>query len=343
MPTRRELMFSLAGLAATLPAGAALAARGPATPVPVPVPGPALCHAHKARLGPLQAAMAKGRFIAYHPTSIAFWYGKPTQASTASIAADLKVLRPWFDGLITYSALHGADQVADIAAKLGYRAVIQGIWDPSNRHEVARALAVHKRHPKLVAGLSVGNEVVLSHRGTWGDLAYTLNRLHRLAPGLPLTATEPFHQFLEDPDARSTLAAMDFMMVNIHPIFEDWFRRAQPFNWAQFVVRVTDLLAKKFCGPILVKETGVPTGPASSGYNSQMQRAFYREMKAQMPPGAMRAFAYFSAFDLPWHAYDTSPMPGDHHPEEAYWGLFTGARKPKPVMSDLAPLAHQRR
>ena len=29
-------------------------------------------------------------------------------------------------------------------------------------------------------------------------------------------------------------------------------------------------------------------------------------------------------------------MPGDHHPEEAYWGFFTGKRAPKPIMADLA-------
>lgn len=337
MRTRREL---LAGLAATLPASAVLAkglpsARGL-------VAHPAACHRGGARLGPLRAAMANGRFIAYHPTAISFWYGKPTRASAASIEADLRTLRPWFDGLITYSALNGAEHVADVAARLGFRALIQGVWDPFDRREVANALSAHARHPDLVVGLGVGNELVLSRRGTWGDAAYALHRLRRQAHGLPLATTEPFNQFLDDPDALSTLAAMDFMLVNVHPIFQDWFRRAQPFNWAQFVVRVGDLLAKRFCGPILVKETGVPTGPASVGYTAEMQRAFYRELEKQMKPNASRAFAYFSAFDLPWHAYDASPMPGDHHPEEAYWGFFTEARKPKAIVSDLARLPAKR-
>ena len=214
--TRRDLLSTLGGLALTLPAGssAAMASR---LPRPLPRPATPVCRAGGADLGRLQAAMARGRFIAYHPTGISFWYGKAGHASEASIHADLKALRPWFDGLITYSAGHGAEHVADIAAKLGYRAVIQGVWDPADRHEVASALAAYKRHPKLVVGLSLGNEVVLSKRGTWGDLGYALRRVRRFAPGLPLTATEDFAEFLDDPDARSTLAAMDFMMVNIHP------------------------------------------------------------------------------------------------------------------------------
>ncbi len=340
-PTRRDLLSTLSGLALTLPAGsgAAMAAR---LPRPVPRPVAPVCRADGADLRPLQAAMARGRFIAYHPTGIAFWYGKAGRASDDSIRADLKTLRPWFDGLITYSADHGADRVADIAAELGFRAVIQGVWAPTDRHEVGRALAAWKRHPRLIVGLSLGNEVVLSKRGTWGDLAFALRRVRRFAPGLPLTTTEDFAGFLQGDDARSTLAAMDFMMVNIHPIFESWFKRAAPFNWAQFVVRVGDLLARNYCGPILVKETGVPTGPAKSGYSSAMQRAFYRALEAQMKPGPRRAFAYFSAFDLPWHAYDASPQPGLHHPEEAFWGFFTHRRQAKPIVSDLTRLPRQR-
>ncbi len=333
MQTRRSHLISLAGLAGLTP----LAARAALAASPA-----AVCHQSRAHLAPLQAAMAKGRFIAYHPTEIAFWYGKPTRATKAGITADLKALRPWFDGLITYSAGHGAEHVADAAAELGFRAVIQGVWDPADPDEIGRALAAYHRHPKLVVGLSLGNEVVLSHRGSWGDLAYGLRRLRKHAPHLPLTTSEAFSQFLDTDDARSTLAAMDFMMVNIHPIFESWFARAQPANWSEFVVRITDLLAKKYCGPILVKETGVPTGPHSMGYSSAKQRAFYRALEARMKPSPSRAFAYFSAFDLPWHAYDASPNPGDNHPEEAYWGFFTGKRVPKPILSDLTRLPHTR-
>ena len=333
MPTRRNVLLNLAALAAAVPVARVSAAESLAPSAPV------ACRAGRADLARLQSAMAQGRFIAYHPTGISFWNGKPTHASDDSLRADLAALRPWFDGLITYSSTNGAERVADIAAELGYRAVVLGVWDPVDPIEIGNALAAFHRRPDLVVGLSLGNEIALSHRGTWGDIANAIHRVRAQAPGLPLTTTEPFSQFLDDPDASSTLAAMDFMLVNIHPIFQTWFRSAEPFNWAEFVVKITALLSGKYCGPILVKETGVPTGPSESGFSSSMQRAFYRQLETQLKPGPSRAFAYFSAFDLPWHAYDASRIPGQAHPEEAYWGFFTGARAPKPVVADLARLS----
>jgi len=331
MQSRRAHLLGLGSLAAALPAARAAAAIAPRPVAPV-----------ASVLAPLKQAMATGRFVTYHPTAISLWYGKAARASDESILADLRTLRPWFDGIITYSALNGAERVPDIAARLGFRAVILGVWNPVDDRELANAISAWKRHPRLVAGLSLGNEIVLSRRGTWGDLAYALARVRAAAPGLALSTSEPFAQFLDDAEAHSTLAAMDFMTVNVHPIFESWFHSAKPANWADFVVHIANRLATNFPGPILVKETGVPSGPREAGYTSAMQRAFYREMAVQMAPSGTRAFAYFSAFDLPWHAFDAGPSGGRVHPEEAHWGFFTESRAPKPIIADLAPLPAKR-
>src|SRR5262249_46373531 len=77
----------------------------------------------------LEATMTDGRFIAYHPTSLQLIDGAWTEADGASMRDDLALLRKRFDGLITYSAAHGADRVADVAAELHYRAVILGVWN----------------------------------------------------------------------------------------------------------------------------------------------------------------------------------------------------------------------
>ena len=55
-------------------------------------------------LSRLQDAMAEGRIIAYQPTELAVWDGNPVQASEISIREDLRTLRPWFDGLVTYAS-----------------------------------------------------------------------------------------------------------------------------------------------------------------------------------------------------------------------------------------------
>ena len=61
-------------------------------------------------LARLQTAMTNNRFIAYNPTGLKVIDGNVTVATPESIRADLKVLRPHFDALITYSARDGNEQ-----------------------------------------------------------------------------------------------------------------------------------------------------------------------------------------------------------------------------------------
>jgi exo-beta-1,3-glucanase (GH17 family) len=304
----------------------------------------ALCPAAPADLERLQATMAGGRFISYQPISLKVLGGKLTQANEASIRDDLEVLRPYFDGLITYGALNGAERIPDVAASLNFRAVIVGVQDPDNPTELANAFATWQRNPKLVVGFSLGNEIVLASdialgkgRG-WTRVGRSLAKVLTRAPRPALAVSEPFAQFLDDPDARKVFPHMDFMLVNIHPAFEPWFKSAGPFNWADFVVSVAGRLgAEVFCGPILVKETGVPTGPVELGYSEEKQRAFYRELEKQMKPSRSRAFSYFVAFDAPWQVDAPNPVPGPH-PEEGFWGLFTVERVPKAVVREMTRL-----
>ncbi len=282
-----------------------------------------------AAMARLASVMATGRFVAYQPTSLQAIGGQITQAEPSSIRADLKVLRTRFDGLITYTAIHGAEAIPGIAASLGYRAVIVGIWDPFDESEITAALEAAKRYPQLVSGVSLGNEVVFAKRHGFPELTAAAVLLHRRAPQLPISSTEPFH-LLYDDSAVPLLDQLDFLLVNVHPIFQPWFRDAPDSNAAQFVVNVVSKLTEHYCGPILVKETGVPTAPASSGFTEERQASFFLELRQAFPPTRRRAFAYFAAFDAPWRAADAQPVPGEH-PEEAHWGLYDGKRNPKPV------------
>ena len=158
-----------------------------------------------------------------------------------------------------------------------------------------------------------------------------------VAPGLPLAVSEPFAEYLDHPESHAVLEATDFMLVNIHPVFEPWFKSGTADNWTDFVVRVMARLRGIYARPILVKETGVPTGPTSAGFSEEMQRAFYDLLAKRLPPSRARAFAYFTAFDEPWRPGDFNPTPGAH-PEEAFWGLFSERRTPKLAIYDVAKL-----
>lgn len=277
--------------------------------------------------------------MAYQPTSMQVAGGQVTPANAAGIRDDLTVLRQRFDSLITYNAVHGAESIPPIAATLRFRALIIGVWNPLDERELGAAIDAARRFPSLVLGISLGNELWLSQRSDPQKLAALIARARAQVPGTALTTTEPFHLYYEAA-AVPLLGQLDFVLVNVHPVFQPWFRDAPDSAAARFVVNVLDKLAPLACGPILVKETGVPTAPQSAGYSEGRQASFYRELRAALPPSRTRAFAYFAAFDAPWRAWDAMAVPGQRgeHPEEAHWGLFDAERHPKAAARELPPL-----
>ncbi len=335
---------------------------------------PALCGKYAA-MAPavtrLREAMAQGRFIAYQPTSLQAINGVLTHADPDSIRADLQVLRPRFDSLITYGSISGAEAIPAIAASLGFRAVIIGMWDPFNSAELSSALTAAKNNPRVVVGLSLGNEMLFFHRHNAAELVQLLDAVHARVPQLALSTTEPFQMF-EAPEAAPILQRLDFLLPIVHPIFQPWFRTAPESNAVEFVVNVVGDLAKDYCGPILVKETGIPTAPSEEGFTEKRQASFYAELGRRFPPSGFgassvsgsaavsgpasaseppsgpgratlreapsgtRAFAYFSAFDAPWRLQDGGPAPGQRPAEEeAHWGLYDEKRRPKPVVASI--------
>jgi len=152
-------------------------------------------------------------------------------------------------------------------------------------------------------------------------------------PQTPLSTSEPFHVYYPQ-SAAALLRELDFLLVNVHPIFQPWFRDAPDSAGAQLVVNVVTKLARSYCGPILVKETGLPTAPASAGFTDARQASFYRELRRRFPATKAHGFAYFAAFDAPWRSEDAGPVPGAH-PEEAHGGLYDAARRAKPAAREL--------
>jgi exo-beta-1,3-glucanase (GH17 family) len=304
-----------------------------------PVRAEPLCHrsgASAAALAPLHAALAQARFITYQPTALQVINGQAHAADPASIRADLAALRPHFDALITYDAVHGAEAIPALAAALHFRALIIGVWNPFDPAEVDAALKAAREYPRLVLGVSLGNEMLFSHRATESALTARLAALHAAAPRLALSTSEPFHLF-EQPQTAALRAELDFLLPIVHPLFQPWYAGSTARTGAQFVVNVAGDLTRDYCGPLLIKESGEPTAPAERGYSPARQAAFWAALRELLPPTGERAFAYFAAFDAPWRAGDATGVPGPH-PEEAFWGLFDAARRPKSAVDQLPPL-----
>ena len=307
--------------------------------VPVNVAAQGICAknpAAAAALTRLRAAMAHGRFVDYQPTSQQILYGNPTQADPASIRADLRVLRPRFDALITYTSVNGAEAIPAIASELGFQALIIGVWNPFNTADLNAAVTAWQKNPRIVVGLSLGNEMLFFRQRKPQEMVKLLDDLHARAPGLALSTTEPFHEFNE-PGLQPVLARMDFLLANVHPVFQPWFHSASTADSVQFVLNVVAQLGQQYCGPVLVKETGMPTAPAPAGYNEHRQAEFYAELAHRFSGSGERAFAYFEAFDAPWRLkdYALGKAPAE---EEAHWGLYDQGRQPKEVVASVKPL-----
>ncbi len=287
-------------------------------------------NARESNLARLRAALASVRFVAYTPRAFRpSQAGPPASVPSAAIAADLDLLRTAFDGLITYTAAGGLEALPALATARGYRALVIGVWDPQNREELAHALDLAQRFPDLVVGLAIGNEGLISRRYSLSQLLAALRQARAGAADLPLGTSEPFAVMLAPPP--ELLDHIDFLLPNIHPLTEPWFASApEPAAW-QMVENVIAQLGRHG-KPILVKETGLPSAPASAGLSPERQSRFWQALWERLPPGPNAAVAAFEAFDAPWKPEEIARYFKTVPPGEAHWGFFTANGEPKPVL-----------
>jgi exo-beta-1,3-glucanase (GH17 family) len=285
------------------------------------------------RVSRVRAAIDSVRFVAYTPTDLTIIAGQVHPASRERIREDLEILREDFDGLITYSCADGVQQVPAVANALGYHALILGIWDPLSEREISNARQLVDAYPQLIVGVAVGNETLLAERHEWPVLRTALARLRAELPGVAITTSEPFYYYLDDkpPDF---LAAQDFLLPSVHPLFQPWFDQATTAQAVDFVVKVAARLAAKTDKPVLIKETGLPSGPPGTRFTPAAQADFWTSLFRQLPHRAGLAVAYFEAFDHDWKEENARHEFGAH-PEEGYWGLYTADGRPKDAITQM--------
>ncbi len=281
------------------------------------------------------AVLENVRFVSYTPRSFSVVNGRTLPATSAGITKDLELLHRDFNGIIIYSCSNGLDHLPEIAEKLHYKAVILGIWDPKSESEIQTAIRLVRQFPKTIAAVSVGNEGIYARRYRLEDVQNTIHRLRKELPSVPLTTSEPFFLYLK-PEYTAFFDQMDLLLPNIHPIFEKWFKPADISNAVAFVLNVSHDLEARYPGkPLLVKETGLPSGPASQGFTPERQSAFWAAVLKQITPSRKFTVSCFEAFDEPWKpAVIKEDYPGDHE-QEGFWGFYTTDGRPKPVISAI--------
>jgi exo-beta-1,3-glucanase (GH17 family) len=279
-------------------------------------------------------ALARVKFVAYTPRGFDPDAGaRPVEAQ--AIRADLALLRRYFDGLVTYSSARGLDAVPAIARELGFRAVVLGVWDPASDAELALAIAAARAEPDAVIALALGNEGLFFGRYDPAALSRAFARARGGAPGVAVTTTEPFSSYL-DPERARDLPEQDFLLPVVHPLDQPWFRTAPPETRVDFVRNVVRELEARSGKPVLVKETGVPSGPEDEGFDEAGQAAFWSALEAKLPATRAHAVVRFEAFDATWKVASVAAQTGDLRPTEAHWGFFRADGSAKPVAATLA-------
>lgn len=278
----------------------------------------------------LTAALTQERFVAYTPRSFSTLHGVAQPATGAGIQADLKILRPYFSGLITYGLGDGQDAIPELAIAAGFRAIVLGVWDPTDHKELDRAIALAKRHPQHIVALVLGNEGLIWKRYRADDLRAAAAYVRARLPAIALGSSEPFAMYVDSPDA-SALLELDLLLPNIHPRFEPWFRAENIEQAADFVVQVLARLHALTPRPILIKESGLPSAPAEQGFSAARQAEFWKLLRQRIPAGPAQQLAGFEAFDAPWKPRELEDEFGRLEPSEAHWGLFRHDGTPKPA------------
>jgi exo-beta-1,3-glucanase (GH17 family) len=144
-----------------------------------------------------------------------------TRVEPWQIDEDLALLSRYTDCVRTYSTAEGVDQVVPIARRYGLK-VLLGLWlsnkPEKNREQVATGIALAKANADVIAGVIVGNEVLLRGEMSVSDLIGTIREVKAQVPE-PVTYADVWEYWLRYSDVQN---AVDFVTIHILPYWEDF-------------------------------------------------------------------------------------------------------------------------
>ena len=262
------------------------------------------------------------RFVAYTPRGFDPNAGAaPVEA--AAIRADLALLRPPLRR--TGDLLERARARRDPAHRARARASARSCSACGIRRATPSSSArsrAPRAEPGVVLALALGNEGLFFERYDPAALARAFARARREAPGVAVTTTRAVLE-LPRRDARSRASRAGLPAAHRPParpaLVRAPRRRRRASTSCANVVRE---LESRTALPVLVKETGTPSGPAAEGFNESSQAEFWAALAAVLPPTREHAFVWFEAFDAPWKIASVAAQTGHVRETEAHWGLY---------------------
>lgn len=259
------------------------------------------------------------RWVCYSPSKANPDSGRVV--TPEEIQADMRALKPHFDGLITYGLGLGGDAIPAIAREEGFSGFIAGVWNPFDPDELSAAVDIGRAG--LFDAVCIGNEG-LGSRYEWDTLLVIIHEVKE-DTGLPVTTTEQIEDY-----EQSQFTQLDFVLANVHPL---WYEYSDASLGADWVSQQAQYLVEIFPDkPVLIKESGFPSaGPPFC--TEELQSNFWDLLYGLQKAGGY-GLAFFEAFDQPWkhetfHGEDVGP----------HWGCFRVDGSPKPVLMSIPQAA----
>jgi len=257
----------------------------------------------------------------------------PTQAQ---ILEDMKILkRNW-----PLIRLYGGDQHSQDVLEVIRREklplqVLLGVWldgrpghEAESAEQTATGIRLANEYKEIVAGISVGNEILVSwsdHKLTEEKAIEYVTRVKK-AVTCPVTVADDY-LYWRQPEARLA-NYVDFITMHTYPMWghED-IDTAMPST-----IKNYESVRQAHPGKtIVLGEAGwasytVGNQHAPRAGDETKQKRYYEELTAWAKSANVTVF-YFEAFDEPWKGAGT----------EGHWGLFSEGRKAKLAMQALYP------
>ena len=266
----------------------------------------------------LEKKLAAGLWIAYEP-ALLDPYAK-SYPSSADIQKELQILLSGgFNSIITFSASGSLADIPKIAKELGFKSVIMGIIDVTDKREINAAVS-RKDH---VDAYCVGH-MFTDYPYSELDVIEALQTVRR-STDRPVTTTLRPNGYVAFPRLSATI---DFFFPDVHA---NWYSNASA-NCVRktteiFVDEIRQLQVRYPDKAVLLKMISIPS-EGVPGASTEQQYQFYRGMVEYIKSSMMfpeRVYpSYSSAFDLPWKLPERKWPPG-----EMYLGFYDARGKPK--------------
>jgi exo-beta-1,3-glucanase (GH17 family)/cellulose synthase/poly-beta-1,6-N-acetylglucosamine synthase-like glycosyltransferase len=240
----------------------------------------------------------------------------------AEMDEDLGLLEGVVQQVRTYSTLEGLDQVPELAAKHGIKA-LPGAWLDErlgrNEVELENIIRIARDNPS-VDRVIIGNENLTLHRLTPEQMIRYLRRVRAALPErVKISTAEAWSIWLEHPEVAQEV---DFITIHTLPFWE----RVNIDEALDFTKRmVREVKAANPDKPLFIGEVGWPSAGRSYGNAepSLVNEALFLRRFLNWAHEENLDYNIVEAFDQPWK------VNLDNTASEKHWGIFTIDRKPK--------------